>query len=478
MSNESTIEKFKINSINIIKQTIGDSLIEERRMTIEYLLNLCLLDENNLEKENLLKILAILSNLRYYANDLIFHMNITMKIINLLLFELKNEQLIMMRVYFRMGDLSYKENHLMYAYHYLFKSEEISKEKHLEQSSRTLLANSLTLTVNTLHSNLEYKAHTYINRRDQVIDYFKEINDIIDRIKSKTQLDTKQIKAYLISSKWFDSLIVFINSYINKSEKTCLDFIQKAFNIDKIYQNYFREEGAKPYCSYPFEIDNYTLTLFEDQWDDPSNDNSFENVFLKKDLEEYKEYYCLSEPEWVSIEKGFDATNKITRYKSMNNKWEIYLEQIDIFIIEQNLKINQPNLLKIKKIQYSSQTLMSQLIDKIKRCLGLNDNRLQFYFYSVSNANKDILVNLLIAYMMNCPKYQMPLNLLHINMNDTVLTTIIKNKLSSFFFLLEVVNDNASPFISTDIYICSKCSKKLNHTSLYQCKNCYYVNIN
>ena len=94
---------------------------------------------------------------------------------------------------------------------------------------------------------------------------------------------------YLISKKWVDKAYDFLKDYQKvQDNKNKEDYFKIAFNYDYIYYNYFDELKNKEkfsdknkykYIAYPGPIDNYEISDWNDNWEDPENED--ENNYIK-----------------------------------------------------------------------------------------------------------------------------------------------------------------------------------------------------
>ena len=371
----------------------------------------------------------------------------------------------------------------------LFKDKNIINENNLEKLNRIL--GEIIIQNNGKNNNNEKNKN----------DVKKEDNDYEEEYGSYL---------FIINKNWVMNTKIFID-YFNISTKEMMDdeFLKNAFNEENVLNLFFKElkEKDEKYSNsilYPGPINNYDLLKYRDAWDDPINDD--ENYYIKDNLVLNKDYYIISQKNWIILKEIFDATNEIKR----NENKDVELIQIKALILEKRFK-NQlyKRFLRRRYLQIRKNAKIKKMKEKIIRCINyelqkigsIKDSYLDeedeeeeikkmidnsnIKFYIIDKENKNILLEICTAFTSEILIY-----------NSIFLKEIILSEEKSVKLLFDVYNKkkhiliieigekNYDNFLqeikpisnnnkTKDIfYQCNICENEINYNKKYNCEKC------
>lgn len=484
MENEPTKRKLKLSLTNIIKQSIKKTESNDQEV-IEgiFLINLFhYLSEKEFEYSNQIKSASLLSmfySLKSDLNNLIDLTNkIKTKIINLN--KLEKETLI--KMYYRMGNLLFDNQHVVLSYYYFFQGRTIfdSELGLLNNQAKEELDSSYKRTLKELNKINQEQLSVYDNQNDKLMIQCDRIISIYEcGIKQEIISESKEEKIYLINAKWLENARKFALMYKENIDSKKNEFLLKAFKLEYQFDNYLRNDTMKPNGSFPLEINNFDISDHTDTWKDDNKNYSHENEMLATNKDINKDYYCIKEDDWQFLNQIFGSTNQIKRYllpiiNDQTPKYEIDLCQLNVLIFEKRMRDVDKNHLKLKKIQFSERISIKQFKDKIIRCLKLNNSaQYQIRMYDTEMLSQDIMLKMIIAYTIKCIEFQIVLKEININDEENIEQLL---KLPLPFILIEVIEVGCAPFIVTKIDNCSHCPIPINMENAVTCYECNYVN--
>ena len=118
----------------------------------------------------------------------------------------------------------------------------------------------------------------------------------------------------MINKKWVNRANNFLEDYMNVRDN-CLqnNYFGIAFDPDYFYECYFKDKEKKQFYPFPGIIDNYSISDWTDNWNDPLNED--ENNYINSNLVNNKDYYLLEKSDFDFLNDFFGVTNIIKRKK-------------------------------------------------------------------------------------------------------------------------------------------------------------------
>ena len=358
--------------------------------------------------------------------------------------------------------------------------------------------------------------------KEDILEKEKDIKISFDNIKESEKYPQNcNDYLYAINKIWLENAKKFIDNYLFAKEADLLkDFLNDSFDPEYALTAYLIDGKIivtpknHMYFPFPGPINNFSLTVFKDQWIDPINIE--ENDLIQKDLINGKDYFLINYNEWIILQNAFSFTNIIIREKN-----KIDLVQIGVILFDQRFKKyknDDINLLKKKVIQIDKNAYIYEFIAKILRCVDYelekikqkknlinsknkivngNENggdkedigessidQRKLLFYKVNKHNKDIIIEMYICFINDILMYNSVfIKELKFDENKKI-EEIFKNyNPKKELLIIEILETNRSPkFLnqiksipnSKKLYNCSICNKKINdlNDSKYTCELC------
>ena len=349
-------------------------------------------------------------------------------------------------------------------------------------------------------------------------EYFLKLNQndyksILSRLKEISKNDLNQESKemfYVVNKFWLDNAIKFIKNILNFKLIEFEERLNKEFELNEIYQNYFFfPNNYEILYPYPGQIDNYSISDFYDLWKDPINED--ENYFLKKISSFPKDYSLADENNWNFINELFGSTNIIKR--KINN---LQLIKFKVVILDKRFIKQHKNLLKPKYIQTALNINIKEFKEKILRCVNnelkdyeknnntdenrINEqkssdynytskniynkydiNEININFFKLKKGNKTLLIELFTAYINQIFPYE-SVYVEKINLNDENNLKDILNiyNSSSDILIIELTENNTEQFLyqieydTNGQYQCPTCNTKIFFQEKYICDRCYF----
>ena len=533
---ENKKKKYEIKFSAIIDENRKRTDEEKKEYDInfaEFTTNLLLMS-SKINTTNKISCLTLLSYINFQRKNALYTYYINKKIFKYLQIQKSVESFIYIRTLYRAASFLKKEKNFFYAKKFADEAENLSKNSRIDNDSVNLL--------NGVKKKIDIGIKEYFNlyikkfrdvensenltgeKYNKLINLFSELNDgtyAINHINSiqNIERDNKNdLYLYLLNKNWFTKAFLFLSDYKKIRENIIKDnnYFSIAFNPSYCYQKYFDinaindKKNDYKYNPFPCSIDNYSIINWTDNLYDPLNED--ENLILKNNLKEGKDYILLEKENFEFLRDLFGVTNIIKRKKNCAEFIEIkamileeklyekennYLLRKRHFQIRKNYKIKDLKEKLIRCVDYIIEKEKNNSDNKIKE--GDNDNEKKetdeiminadinldeynIYFYLIEKEKKDILMEICISLSNKLPKYESIF--LH-NIQAISEDIYISNLLSSYdmsknILIIEIQNKNSNKFLSqifsmNSLYYCSVCKKEINSLEkCYKCNICNY----
>ena len=300
---------------------------------------------------------------------------------------------------------------------------------------------------------------------------FEEINN---KLNNKYTFK-KGEKVYIVNKKWLNNMIKFNECFNNEKIES-----KTLFNGNKVCLLYFDEDKTNNDEElkgiYPGPINNYFFGKSNRHWEDP--EKKYTNSYIINPLP--KDSYVLIPYEQYKIINFYFKNNyEIERYIIDDNEnCELYLNEINLLFLNENLRENQKEFLIPKKIQFSSLDNVKEIENKIKRIFinisKEDEKNLEFKIFLL-DFNKKEIIEMIIWYINFNKKFKIKGNLLNEFDQNKLFYEIIKDK--KIIIVCEVINNSllVSPFLkkqTSDLY-CSLCNFHLEENAQkFPCIQC------
>ena len=501
-------KKYKIKFSALIEELRQNSDKEEKRNSTEFTTNLLLMS-SKINKTNEISCLTLLSYINYERKNALYTYYINKKIFKYLKVQKNIESFIYIRTLYRAAFFLEKENNLFYAKKYILEAESLSKNSKIDLKSSNML--------NNLKKQIDRKISDYL---DLYIKKFRDIDEaenlteekyikmkkIFKSIKENTYNNKnftnndkgEDIYLYLITKNWFTKAYNFFIDYSKVRDNWIKgNYFSVVFYQNYCYHKYFDliEELKKyefKYNPFPGYIDNYSLINWKDNWYDPLNED--ENLILKKNLIQGKDYYLLEKKDFIFLQNFFGATNIIKRKNNCMN----FIELKTIILYKKfNIKDNN-FFLKIRNLQVRYNYTINDLKNKIIRCINYalekhnnnnknienamdieennsdnNNEELNLHFYILEKEKKDILLEICISYINYIPKYEsIYLTKLSLEETDPISKLLSLYDKSKNILIIELEKSSSLFINPIKSDICSACNKDI--ITPYKCNVCNY----
>ena len=414
-------------------------------------------------------------------------------------------------------------------------NNEIKQIENKEEGRKTIIKNQANINQNIDNNSTENdKVINIINEnenneldknKEEIIlndDNKKEKSISFDKIKEnveKKKLDKQYL--YAVNKIWLENAKKFIGNCLFCLETGLMkEFINDSFNNNYVLSVYLTDQkinyvsNGHFYYPFPGPINNFSITVFKDQWIDPVNIE--ENDLIEKNLQLGKDYLFVEYEDWMALQEAFGYTNLIIREKN-----KIDMIQINAFIFDQRfkkLKNIDINFLKKKVIQINKNANINDFIHKIFRAIdyefeNLNikkklnkknnnnyninnieedennrgetvNNDRKLIFYKVNKNNKDIIIEMSICFVNNILVYESVfINELNLSKDKNIEEIFKKYNPKTELLVIEILDSNIeTQFLKqikpipekNNVYSCSICNKKINdlNDTKYTCELC------
>ena len=502
--------KYRLNFSKIIKSGKSMSGEKENYSEIEYNCNICL-NSSLIDKANKINALTLLSFINYNNNfyNILFYLN--NRIFKYLGKDKGIEAFIFIRTLYRASNIlmdNYKN--YFYSYYYVKLAEIIKDKSKIDKESIILLLKLIKKVKTGTEEYLKIKQKLFVETLNkEKVNYIKNILNSIEKDNNNNKDENLY---YVINKEWLDKAYNFINEYertFNLNKEEFNNFIEKSFNFEKVYSKYIGEEKTniiineedKDFPFFPGPIDNYSITVFKDFWND--NDNIQDNYFIKDNLILNKDYYLINKEIWNELNNIFQSTNEIRRIGNDND-----LFVLKCIIFENNLRNKDyVNHLRRKYIQISKKNSVYDLKIKILRAINkmikttlllkknikfhndYKENKLteddtneidenlkkkRINFYECSYDKKDILSEMIIAYANSIKSIYYDIKKLDINesilMENFPINGLRKN---NSLLLIEIKDEKEDNFLNEITNKCLECKKEIKKEEEYKCEKCH-----
>ena len=502
--------KYRLNFSKIIKSGKSMSGEKENYSEIEYNCNICL-NSSLIDKANKINALTLLSFINYNNNfyNILFYLN--NRIFKYLGKDKGIEAFIFIRTLYRASNIlmdNYKN--YFYSYYYVKLAEIIKDKSKIDKESIILLLKLIKKVKTGTEEYLKIKQKLFVETLNkEKVNYIKNILNSIEKDNNNNKDENLY---YVINKEWLDKAYNFINEYertFNLNKEEFNNFIEKSFNFENVYSKYIGEEKTniiineedKDFPFFPGPIDNYSITVFKDFWND--NDNIQDNYFIKDNLILNKDYYLINKEIWNELNNIFQSTNEIRRIGNDND-----LFVLKCIIFENNLRNKDyVNHLRRKYIQISKKNSVYDLKIKILRAINkmikttlllkknikfhndYKENKLteddtnkidenlkkkRINFYECSYDKKDILSEMIIAYANSIKSIYYDIKKLDINesilMENFPINGLRKN---NSLLLIEIKDEKEDNFLNEITNKCLECKKEIKKEEEYKCEKCH-----
>ena len=538
--------KYRINFSVKIEQLRNDSDKSEKISQVEFDSNILLMS-SEVNQSNKISCLTLISFINFKKNHALYIYYLNKKIFKYLQILTGIESFIYIRTLYRAAFFLEKDKNYFYAFKYILEAEKLSNNSKIDNLSKKFLWELKDKIIKEIN---EYK-NKYINKFTEIGNsqnlceekYIRMQKLIKDLIENKYQIDNEENNegienndkySYLINRKWVERAYNFLQDYINIRENKIKkskrpEYFNYVFDPDMFYKKYFDidEKYKYKYNPFPGLIDNYSISDWTDNWNDPLNED--ENNYIKSNLIYNKDYYLLEKTDFEFLNEFFGATNIIKRKKEC-----LDFIIIKSFIFDKRLGENDNIfLLRKRNLQIRKNTSILNFKKKILRCIedslktveeekknntpgnnnnkkdinnitdnkneinvGLNkekeslenknkdnskdikNNKYNIHFYILEKENKDILIEMCISFVNGISQYE-SLYIKNIELSDNENIT----QLLAFFnekkhILIIEIQHNDDPLFLKDIpknkYFCRKCMKSISTIeNKYNCNICH-----
>jgi ubiquitin carboxyl-terminal hydrolase 4/11/15 len=483
---------------------------KENYSEIEYHCNICL-NSSLIDKANKINALTLLSFINYNNKfyNILFYLN--NRIFKYLGKDKGIEAFIFIRTLYRASNIlmdNYKN--YFYSYYYVKLAEIIKDKSKIDKESIVLLLKLIKKVKTGTEEYIKIKQKLFVETfNKEKVNYIK---NILNNIGKDNNNNKDENLYYVINKEWLDKAYNFINEYersFNLNNEEFNNFIEKSFNFENVYSKYIGEEKTniiineedQDFPFFPGPIDNYSITVFKDFWND--NDNIQDNYFIKDNLILNKDYYLINKEIWNELNNIFQSTNEIRRIGNDND-----LIVLKCIIFENNLRNKDyVNHLRRKYIQISKKNSVYDLKIKILRAINKmrkttlllkknikfdidyqenkltedntneideNSTKKRINFYECSYDKKDILSEMIILYANSIKSIYYEVNKL--NINESLLMENFPNnglRKNNNLLLIEIKDENENDFLNEINNKCIECEKEINKEKEHKCEKCH-----
>ena len=371
-------KKYKIKFSQLIEEQRQNSDMEEKMSIIEYNTNLLLMS-SQINQTNKISCLTLLSYINYIRENALYTYYLNKKIFKYLQIQKSIESFIYIRTLYRAAVFLVKEKNFFYAKKYTTQAENLSNNSKIDLESKKMLKDINNIIDKGIDDYLELylKKFRDVENPENLTDnnylkmkkLFKDLNESNYQVYPDVICDENSI-LYIVSKNWFIKAYQFFMDYSKIRDNWIKgNYFREVFDANYCYQSYFdiyEELQKNSYKNSPFPclIDNYSIINWTDNLLDPLNED--ENIILKKNLKEGKDYLLLEKKDFELLENFFGVTNIIKRKKTD-------LIEFKAIILDKNL-YNEDNfyILRKRHLQISKSYNILDLKEKIIRCINNN----------------------------------------------------------------------------------------------------------
>ena len=371
-------KKYKIKFSQLIEEQRQNSDMEEKMSIIEYNTNLLLMS-SQINQTNKISCLTLLSYINSIRENALYTYYLNKKIFKYLQIQKSIESFIYIRTLYRAAVFLVKEKNFFYAKKYTTQAENLSKNSKITPESIKMLKDINNIIDKGIDDYLELylKKFKDVENPENLTEenylkmkkLFKDLNESNYSVNPDVICDDNSI-LYIVSKNWFTKAYQFFMDYSKIRDNWIKgNYFREVFDANYCYQSYFdiyEELQKNSYKNSPFPclIDNYSIINWTDNLLDPLNED--ENIILKKNLKEGKDYLLLEKKDFELFENFFGVTNIIKRKKTD-------LIEFKAIILDKNL-YNEDNfyILRKRHLQISKNYNILDLKEKIVRCINNN----------------------------------------------------------------------------------------------------------
>jgi hypothetical protein len=270
-----------------------------------------------------------------------------------------------------------KEKNFFYARKYVGEAENLSKNSKIDAESTKMLNDIKNVVEKGIIEYLDIYSKKFrdvenpenLNENDylKMKKLFKDLNEGNYLINPDVLCDENSI-FYIVSKNWFTKAYQFFLDYSKIRDNWIQGgYFREVFDPNYCYQSYFDiyeelQKNSHKYSPFPCLIDNYSIINWTDNLLDPLNEE--ENIILKKNLKEGKDYLLLEKKDFELFQNFFGVTNVIKRKKTD-------LIEFKAIILDKKL-YNKDNIYFLRKrhLQVSKNYNILNLKEKIIRCIN------------------------------------------------------------------------------------------------------------
>ena len=336
---------------------------------------------------------------------------------------------------------------------------------------------------------------------EKKIEYNTKNNE--KNIEDKDDIDEENMEYgtynFLINKEWITKAKKFINYYIISKKEPLFDdeAFKEVFETNNILNSYFNLNSSEKVV-YPGPINNFNLIKYKDCWEDPNDED--ENFYFDKNS---KEYISINEKKYNILKYVFESTNDI---KILEKDFDFF--ELKVLILDKRFReiVNQ-KLLRLRAIKARKKIKLTNFELKIIRCVYYEIKKLHkiddskyyeydnsedadelnriiknsnFSFYLVDKENKNVLIEICIAYMKNFQIYNTCYihQLSYSEEKDTLETLLSKFDKSKHYLIIEISDKSKETFLKEIIpntyyeFACSICEKIFKENEKYLCDRC------
>ena len=425
----------------------------------------------------------------------------------------------LLSIYISTSRIFFLEGNFFYSFFYAWKARNLvnkmGKKKYKEESEEIsyLFEQVKDMIVN--HINLK---ENYF--KEDIMDKLQNINKILDGLLRESQINDSinndQIKdndvndidddnadygsyIFLINKEWIMKAKVFIDYYIIASQEQISEDnpLKSVFDLNNILNSFFNLDTSNTKI-YPGPINNFNLSNYKDCWEDPNNED--ENYYIDNNS---KDFIKISEKNYKIIKEVFNSTNDI---KILEKDFE-YLEIKTLILDKRFREIVNQKLLKLRSIKARKSMKVKNFEIKLSRCIYHEIKKLHiiddknyyifdanqdndeinriiescnFSFYLINKENKNVLLEIGLAYMNKISSYYSNLikQLSFSEEKDNLKTLFATYDKAKHYLIIEISDKYSDIFLKELIpdknmeYSCGKCEKKFKEKDKYFCNKC------
>ena len=483
--------EYNLNLFYLINKVMIYKNNPEQRVENEHILNLLLMSSKLNKSNKLICLILLFSLVQKDKKDIDFINYLFSKITKLSL----NQKNPNFGNYINLKDSFFlNNNNVFYAKKYISQLKQMLVTNNCDLNLLTTIENTIRDISKKIVAYLKKCQNQFSNRNIMTDELINRLKYIIGQLCEEKYEITDNSPIYIINRNWVFRAKLFIDPFIEARKDNIENLLlEESFDQIKVYESFMGKNDNKMLKNYygivfPGPINTYELIAQKDYWIDPINID--ENIIIKNDLMNNKDYFLIGENDWNFLSNIFEATNEI---KMKKKDYKLY--QIKMLIIDPKLRLKEyHNLLKKRIMQINSESTIKDFKNKIIRCLNYEINKNDFNFnqklyedneviiYFVNKQNKDILIEICVSFAHQNRNYDsLYIQKIKYNSDNESIKDIFNYYDKNNYYLIAEIIEKKNPkyFIhpiilenNSNIYNCSICGEQLNLIEKYNCDLC------